>query len=344
MAKKKKKTNKYLAEATRLANSRYSAAFEQIAANSRSNLSAYNTGSTQRITNLNKELGSMEVAHQGAQKGLTALGVQTGTLYQQALAQSQNDAQKATAQQNSMANGLATSLQSERAARGLDTTTGAESRLTDSSVKQNELLASIQGLNQGALTRQGANAQDLMTSFKVSEGFLDTTHKSAAKGLAQSELMSLYNSYLQQKQQLEGERTVTEKERGDYIVQTEMTLKEQARQRAAAKAAAAAQAAIAAGNLGYKYEALKVNTQYKYDSLSAKSAQKDIENQLKKAGLKASIAKGLATQSLNNSKFQLALDKFGFDKQKWAAIQNKGGGGSVNDLIRELTAAYNGGG
>jgi YD repeat-containing protein len=234
-----------------------------------------------------------------------------------------------------MATGLMTSLQSETAARGLSQPSSSQAMLGYNQGKQTELLSSINQLNQGALTRQGANAQDTMKGAQASEMFLDTTHKSEAKGLAQSELMGLYNSYLQQKMQLEGERTVTEKERGDYIVQTEMTLKEQARQRAAQKAAAAASAAIAAGNLGYKYEALKVNTQYKYDSLSNRTAQKDIENQLKKAGLTASISKGIASQSLNNQKLQLALDKFGFEKQKWQALQGKGGK-SVTDLISEL--------
>jgi hypothetical protein len=339
MAAKKKKTNKYLAEATRLANSRYSAAFEQIAANSKSNLAAYDQGALQRRQGLNRELGSMEAAHKATQGTLKGLETQTGTLYQQAMSQSQESGNQALAAQNSRATGLMTSLQSERAARGLDTTTGTENNFASSQGKQSELLSSINQLNQGALSRQGTNAQDTMKGMQASEMFLDTTHKSAAKGLAQSELMNLYNTYLEKKMSLEGERTVTEKERGDYIVQTEMTLKEQARQRAAAKAAAALQASIAAGNLGYKYEALNVNTQYKYDSLSARTAQNDITNKLKEAGLSNKMANDLYSRSLNSTKLQLALDKFGFEKQKWTTLQGKSGGKSVNDLISELIAS-----
>jgi hypothetical protein len=335
MAKKKK--NKYLAEATRLADSRYSAAFEQIAANTRSNLTAYNSGAGQRVTSLNKELGSMQAAHVATQGQLKGLETQTGTLYQQALAKSQESGSQAQAKQNSMATGLMTSLQSERAARGLETTTGTESNLASNQGKQGELLSAINQSNEGALTRQGTAAQGMMKGIQGSEMLLDTSHKSAAKGLAQSELMGLYNTYLQKKMELEGERTVTEKERGDYIVQTELTLKEQARQRAAQKAAAALQASIAAGNLGYKYEALGVNTQYKYDSLAAKTAQNDIQNEFKRMGLSNSMSKDLYNRSVTNAKLQLAIDKFGFDKQKWQALQGKGGK-SVNDLISELIA------
>jgi YD repeat-containing protein len=280
----------------------------------------------------------MEAAHQATQTSLKNLGTETGSLYQQALAQSQSDTDQAAAKHNSMSTGLMTSLQSERAARGTSMTSSAEAGLAYNQGKQGELLSAVGELNKGSLTRQGAAAQDSMKGMQGSEMFLDTTHKSEAKGLAQSELMGLYNTYLERKMALEGERTVTEKERGDYIVQTEMTLKEQARQRAAAKAAAAASAAIAAGNLGYKYEALNVNTQYKYDSLAARTAQNDIQNQLKRAGLSASMADKIYKRSRDDAKFQLALDKFGFDKQKWQALQGKGGK-SVNDLISELIAS-----
>lgn len=333
----KKKTNKYLAEATRLAKSRYSAAFEQIAANTRSNLTAYNTGASQRIASLNKELGSMEAAHKATQTELKNLGTQTGTLYQQALAQSQETGKQAIADQNSRATGLMTSLQSERAARGLESTTGTENNFASNLGKQGELLSAINQSNQGALTRQGANAQAMLSGIQGSEMLLDTTHKSAAKGLTQSDLMNLYNTYLQKKMDLEGERTVTEKERGDYIVQTEMTLKEQARQRAAAKAAASLQASIASGNLNYKYEALKTNTQITYDKMAASKAQKDIENQLKRDGLSASIAKSLAAQASKDKDFALKLDKFNFDKYKFNNPNNSGA-----DALAKAIAALKG--
>jgi hypothetical protein len=174
----------------------------------------------------------------------------------------------------------------------------------------------------------------MMKGIQGSEMLLDTSHKSAAKGLAQSELMGLYNTYLQKKMELEGERTVTEKERGDYIVQTELTLKEQARQRAAQKAAAALQASIAAGNLGYKYDSLaarqenfQVTTQYKYDALSQKAAQSAITNDLKAQGLSASVAKALAAQGSKDREFGLKLDKFNWDQWKYKNPQPK----STND-------------
>jgi len=303
-------TSKYVKEATKLASSKYSPVFAQIAANEAMNRGAYDTGSTQQISGLNAELGSMEAAQATSQKQLGTLATESGTLYQQALAKSQTDWAAQQAKMNQTNTNLMSSLQSEMAARGLSTSTGAQSQMANNAVFGGNLSSAIQTMNQGALTRQGAAAQDTFKQMKGSGTMLHQGATSRARGSTQSSLNELYNLYLQKQLELQGQKTVTEKEKGDYITQTAMTLKEQAAQRAAAKAQAAAQAAAAAGNLGYKYDALQVNTQYKYDALASKTAQTDIANKLKGEGFSHKKAMDIANLAIKKGALDLNIEKF----------------------------------
>jgi len=320
------KTDKYLTEATQLGTSKYSPVFAQIAANEASNKGAYSTGSSQRINALNAELGSMEAANATTQKKLGDLGTESGTMYQQALAKSQSDFQNQQYKTNITNTNLMSSLQSEMAARGLTGTTAGQQRLATNAAFGNNLAGAVNEINQGALMRQGTNAQDTFGQMKGSGQMLHQTSTSGARGEARSALDQLYNTYLEKELEMQGQKTVTEKEKSDYILQTRMTLKEQAAQAAAAKAQAAAQSAAAAGNLNYKYEALKVGTQYKYDALASKTAQNDIANQLKERGFSHKQAMDIANLSVKKGALDLNWEKF------------KSGGGTKSGMSNERVA------
>jgi hypothetical protein len=336
VAKKKTppKTDKFLAEATRLGTSKFSPAFAQIAANAASNLGAYNTGSSQRTNALNAEIGSIMASGATTQKKLGQLGTETASVYQQAMAKSQSDYSAQQQQTNQFNTGLLTSLQSERNARGLSMTSAGENNLAGNMTYGNNIAQAIQTANQGSMTRQGSMAQDTITGMKGSSSMMDNSAQSGARGLAQSELMSLYNAYLQKHQELEGQKTVTEKEKGDYILQTRMTLKDQAAQAKAEAQQRALQASIASGNLAYKNTALQVNTQYKYDKLASDVSQKDIENKLKAQGFSHKQATDIAKQTLSRDKFNLDVNKF-----NWSKLNPKASTSNNTQAIMDMIAA-----
>lgn len=303
-------TSKYVKEATKLGASKYAPVVAQIAANAASNTGAYNTGTTQQVGSLNAALGSMEAANATTQKRLGELGTESGTLYQQALAKSQSDWSAQQERMNQTNSNLMSSLQSEMAARGLTTQTGAASRMTNNMTFGNNISSAIQTMNEGALTRQGAAAGDTYKQMQGSAQMLHTGYTSRARGTTQAALNELYNTYLQKELELQGQKTVTEKEKQDYIYQTAMTLKEKAQQAAAEKAQAAAQNAISQGRLNLDTQKFQVNTQLAYDKMEAKAAQDNIANKLKAEGFSHKKAMDIATLAVKKGTLDLNVEKF----------------------------------
>lgn len=321
-------------QAEQLGQSKYAPVLEAIRQQQLSNLSMYNTGNSQRIGSLDRELGSIQAGESSAIKQLGDLGTATATRYQQALASSQQNSAASQAARNQQNSNMLSSLQAEARARGLGGNTGgALSEFSTRLGSQSNLMDAINASTQSGLQMQGLNAQDSLTRQQGMSKMMSNTAQSRSRGDAQRELDALYNTYLTQKQALEGEEAGKLLEKGDYINQTYMVLKEKAAQAAAQKAQQKAAAAIAAGNLAYKNTALQVNTQYKYDKLASDTAQKDIQNKLKAEGFSHQKAMDIANLAIKQGKYNLDVQKF-----DWSKL-NPGKSASANwaDIIASIS-------
>lgn len=325
----KKKTTSLWSQATRLGTSKYAPALEAVAQQQKGNLSLYNTGADQRTSSLSRELGSIQAAGATTNKLLEGLKGSTGNAFQTAIAESQKNSAATQIARNQANSSMLSSLQAEARARGIGSTDSSEfaSRLSS----QDAVMNSVASMNQGALSRGKQNALLSLTEEQGMSSMMTNTAGSGARGAAQTELDQLYNQYVTQRQALEGENAVKLLEKGDYINQTYLVLKEKAAQEKAAKAQAKAASAIAAGNLAYKNTALKVNTQYKYDALAAKTAQTDIANKLKAEGFSHKRAMDIANMALKQSKYNLDVEKF-----DWSKLNP---GGNTNQKIADIIAS-----
>lgn len=333
MAAKKKK-NSLLSQAKKLGKSKYAPVLAEIKGNQATNLSMYTSAGQQRTDALNREIGSMQAAGSSAKRQLDEFGAANASAYQKAMAQSQetNKGYMDKVQANNTS--LMSSLQADMRARGIE---GWEalSPVTERMNKSNELLASLGQFNQNRLSEASAADAVSTNRLKAMSDMANTTAQSGARGEAQSDLSDLYNKYLEARLGMDTEKRKTLLEKEDWIANTYLTLKEKAAQAKAAKAQAALQAQIAAGNLGYKYDALKVNTQYKYDKMASDVKQKDIANKLKQQGFSHKQAMDIAGLALKGKKYQLDVDKF-----NWKVANPNASNSSNAQALREALAGY----
>lgn len=321
---KKKKTNSLLSQAQKLGEGKYAPALSQIESNLRSNQALYGSASNQRVQNLNREVGSITAAGQSANKNISDLGAHSQSLYQDAMSKSQKNNTDLLDKINSNNSSMLSSLQAEMRARGM-TDYERLSPLTQDMHKRSELLAAMGQFGLNRLNEIGASSNEATKSKQFMSEMMKNTDISGAKGAAQSNLNELYNKFLEARLGLEGQKTSTKLEKEDYINQTYLTLKDRAAQNKAAMASAQAGAASAAANLAYKYEALKVNTKFKYDQLSSKTAQNDIANIFKEQGFAHKVA----------------MDQANLILKKAQATAKPGQNVDLNNIVAEAIAKAN---
>lgn len=327
------KTSSTRKQAEQLGASKYASALEAIKQQLSSNTTQYNSSTSQRIGALDRELGSISAAEATTLKLLGGLKDSTATTYQQAIAQSQQNSAETQAARSQANSNMLSSMEAEAKARGLSSGTGGSyGEYATRLASQDALMNAVSSMNQGALQRAGLNAQDMFSRQQGSASLLSGTAQSMSRGNAQRILDELYNTYLGERSKLEGQHATTLLEKGDYINQTYLTLKEKAAQAKAAKAQAAMQNAIAQGNLNYKNTKLKVDTQYKYDKLASDTAQKDIANKLKAEGFSHKKAMDVAQLLLKQQGHKLNVDKFNWQM----ANPNKSAGTNITDLIASI--------
>lgn len=315
-------------EAERLGKSKYAGALTELDMNEDTNLKLYGSASDQRRAAIDREIGSINAAGATTNKQIGDLGTNNATAYQQAMANSQSNTQALMDRVNTNNTNMLSSLQAEMKNRGVENV-GEYSNLQGNLGKNNELLAAVGSIQHGSLQTQAGLADQRFKGMQASSSMLQNTAASGARGQAQTDMMDLYNKYLEKQQELDTAQVKTKLEKGDYINQTYLTLKEKAAQRAAEKAQAKLQAAIASGNLAYKNTALQVGTQYKYDKLASDVAQKGIENKLKEKGFSVTKAKAIADMANKSGRLDLDWQKFEWNKanpKKSAAI-------NWNDLL-----------
>lgn len=230
---------KLLDQAKKLGKSKYSSVYQQIENQAKQNLDIYNTSTSQRISQLDRQIGSMSAAGASARKQIGEVVESNASANQQAIAQSQTDIQALIGRLGANQSNMLSSLQAEMKARGLTNYT-EYSNLTKTTGEQNETLTAMAQLQKNALEQGALLARENLEGRQASSSLLEQTAKAGARGATQTALDDLYQTYLQNYNKIEGDKLVTEKEKKDYIYQTYLTLKDQAAQ-AKAEAAALAQ-------------------------------------------------------------------------------------------------------
>jgi hypothetical protein len=320
-------------KAEKLGESKYASALEAINQQRESNRSMYDSATGQRVSALDREMGSISAAGATTNKQLEDLKGATATSYQQALAQSQQNSAATQAARNQANSSMLSSLEAEAKARGLSSGTGGQAtELATRLGSQDSTMSAVAEMNKGALERTGEIAKDSLTMAQGSASMLTGSAKSGARGDAQRALDTMYQTYLAERNQLAGTEATTKLDMNDYINQTYLTLKEKKAAEKAAEAQAKLQAQIAQGELNYKNTKLQTDTQYKYDKLASDTAQKDIANKLKAQGFSHKKAMDLANLLLKKNKGQMDLDKWNWKK----ANPDSSATTNLSDLIASL--------
>lgn len=343
--KKPKKPSKSLLLARKLAKSKYAPVLKELEDNANTNTTMYNSAGSQRKESLDRELGSISAAGATTQKNIAGYAADTGNLYQQAMSKSQSDSALEKTRSDQANTALMSSLESERVARGLSGSSGMQADAAKGASQRSDATSAMQAINEGALTRQGLNAQDSFKNMQASNEMLSNTAKSGARGTAQANMQELYTNWLGKKQELETALAKVTLEKQDYENSTYLTLKDKAAQAKAEAQQQALQAALAQGNLAYKYDslaantqykndALATNTQYKYDSLAQKTAKETLDRKLKRRGLRTSEAKALSDALFKQKNFDFDVEKF-----NWKKAQPKTGPLAVLDPAAWATLA-----
>lgn len=340
--KKKKKGSSLQSQAESLANYKYAAVIADLEGQRSTNRKLYDTSTGQRISALERELGSLGAADATAQARLSGLQTETGNAYQQAMSESQQRNASDLASRNKLNTDLLSSLQAERVARGLSDTVSSNEAVTRLNA-QNSAMTATDAASLAALQRMGLMSREHLNNRSASATMMSNTAKSGARGEAQKNLDDAFKAYWTQRLAIQAKQTEAKEEKKGYRTEVYLKLKEQA---AAARAAAAQQALqerLAAANIGYKYDALTASTglgyakldstnaiasarqqfqydklksdnKFRYDSLAAKKAQNQIANGLKAQGFSHRRAMDIANLTLKNNQFQLNVDKFNWSK------------------------------
>lgn len=314
--------SKEYTQAWGLGESKYAPALKEIEMTGKSNTDLYTSASSQRKGAIDREIGSINAAGATSRKTIGDLGAGNQTMYQQAVAQSQSNTKELLSKVDQNNSNMLSSLQAEIKARGGSPEDYAYlSPLTRQTAQTGETLAAVGEMNRGALQAQQGMDQTRTTSLQAMADMMATTGASQARGKAQTDMNELYNKWLARKGELDTANAKTKLEKGDYVNQTYLTLKEKKEAEKAAAAQAKLQAQIASGNLEYKNTKLKVDTQYKYDALAQKQAQKDIENKLKERGFTHKRAVDLAKLAVQQSSDKRNWEKFNWNKLNPKASQ-----------------------
>lgn len=325
-----KKPSKSLRQARSLGKSKYAPALELVTRQRNSNRQSYDTASQQRVAALNAEYGSLEAADSATKKFLDNLKTESGNVYQQAVANSQQRVQAAQGARESQNTALLSRMQADAVNRGLTSASTAD--LSTKLTASDDIMTAQGNIQTDALQRMGLLSQSGLDKALIGTQMVSNTQKSGARGAATSALDELYRTYQSERSKLEGEEAKLQLEKQDYINQTYMTLKEKAEAKKAAEAQAKLQARIASGNLNFKKEQFKVNTQYKYDKLAADTAIKNMANKLKAEGFSHKKAMDLAKLALQKRGSDLQWQKFDWSKANPAASASA----NIQDLIASL--------
>lgn len=325
--------DKLYVDAWGLGKSKYAPALSELDTGLKTNTDLYTNASNQRKAALDREIGSINAAGATGRTRIGATGEANQSMYQQAMAQSQTQTKDLLSAVGKNNSDMLSSMQAEIKARGGSPEDYAYlSPLTRNASQTNSNVAAVGELNRGALDRQAGIDRMMTGALQESASMLATTGASKARGQGQADFNDLYTRWLEQKNTLEGKKTATGLEQRDYTNQLYQTLKEKREAEKAAAAQAALQAKIASGNLNYKYEALKVGTQYKYDKLAADKAQNDIANKFKAAGFSH-------RKSMDLAKFALDQAKYGLDVKKFDWKKANPGGSNANATLADIIAS-----
>lgn len=355
---KKKKPSKLLTQAKKLGKDKYAGVLAELDSARSGNRKGYQAGSSQRVASVDREIGSINAAGATTTKSLDSNAALISLAYKKALEDTTaRDTSRNAAIQQGNSN-LLSSLQSEAAGRGIDTSFGQTGNpaLVEGMNNQSTLLAAQQSSNAAALERQGLSAGSAIEMLKAQAAMVGTSAASGARSKANAEITDMYNTYLKEKSRLSGEQAKTKLDQGSYTNETYLTLKDKA---AAAKADAAARAwdkKMAMAQLGmessrlnadiaykdkklasdsaYRDTKLKVDTQVKYDRMSDDSTYKNNLLKIKKLLAKSTVSKSAS----DSARKQLELlEKMRHNK---ATEKNKKAGktaaGGIIDFLNGL--------
>lgn len=337
--KKKKKSGgigsgSLMSQAKELGKSKYAPLLAEIAGNRKSNIDLYNNATGQRQNAVNREVGSISAAGATTRKRINDASTSAQEAYLTAVEGNRQSTDALMAKVAQANDSMLSTLQAEMKARGMKPEDYMRlSPVTEKAGQTNETLAALGKLRENQIQSQADIDKGRTTRLTAMADMQENSGKSQARGAAQANFDELYTKFLDKKGELDTAEQRAKLEKQDYINNTYLTLKEKKEAEKAAAAQAKLQAQIASGNLNYKYEKMKVDTQYKYDKLASDRAQKDIENRLKERGFAASKAEKIAKQALAEKKFGLDTKKF-----EWQKLNpNK----PVSAVLAELLAAGN---
>lgn len=326
----KKKEDPLLTQAKKFGASKYAPSLDMVKRQRTNNLSSYNLASSQRTNAANAEMGSIEAADNATQQFLAKLKESSGNVYQQAMEKSQKANLELQGNRQNANTALLSRMQADAANRGL--TSSDTTELSTQLTAKSDLLSGLGEINRGSIERMGLISQGSLDNSSISTRMIAGTAKSSARGDAQRALDELYSTYSSERSKLEGEESKLNLEKQDYINQLYGTLKDKAKAEKAARDQAALQARIASGNLNFKKEQFKVNTQYKYDKLASDNAIKSMAQKLQAEGFSHRKAMDLAKLALQKSGSDLQWQKFNWSKANPAASASA----NIADLIASL--------
>lgn len=309
--KKKKKTPAYKTEAKKLANAQYAGTIEQLLRNKGTNRRQYDEYAVQRQESLGKQIASDRVATEITGNVISGLKGQAMEGY--ARSNANNDAARqlrdqATSAANS--NALA-NYEAEMKARGITAPQAA-------AMKGN--LETQQGFTKGVdaieQSYQGANqkiAEQTFDTQKIRSAQLGNVFEANAKATATQDFNEKYNTYTQKRDDYAAEIAKAKLDRGATYLNTYMTLKKEAQQRAAEKAASQLSAAVAQGK--------QASSDY-FRQLGADQAQQRIDISKQGASLNqdkflASLQKDVYNGKISGVKAVASLNKQGMPVPQW---------------------------
>lgn len=313
----KKKAPAYKGEAKKLANAQYAGTIEQLGRNKGTNRRQYDEYVTQRQEALGKQLGSDRLATEIT--GNVVSGLKGQSMAEFDRVKQQNDAARqlrdqATSAANS--NALA-NYEAEMKARGISEPQAA-------AMKAN--LETQQGYTQGldAIDRSYQDRNQLVAgqtfdTQKIRAQQLGNVFEANARATATSDFNEKYNTYVEKRDALAAEISKAKLDRGATYLNTYLTMKKEAQQRAAEKAANQLSASVAMGK--------QASSDY-FDQIAADQAQQRI---------------GISQQNANRSDrkyltdLQNQVNNFGLSKAKAIAQAKKDGVQLPDDFWDKVT-------
>lgn len=281
--KKPKKPPAYQTEAKKLTDAEWAGILEQLNMNSATNTRGYNEWTKQRQGSLAKQIGSDRLATEITGNVVTGLKGQAMGEFDRSAANNQAARDIRDASNQARNSNALTNYEAEMKARGISA--DQQAAMSANFKTQQDLTSGLDAIDRSYQDNIKKSAGQLYDMAGIQTKQFGNAFESNARAEAQANFNEHYNSYVEKRDTIAADLAKAKKDKGAAYLNTYMTLKKEAEQRAAEKAAAKLSAQVSM--------AKQASSDY-FRSVSADQAQQriDISKDKYLSGLQKDINSG----------------------------------------------------